>query len=290
MLQTLHLRVLAAVAEHGSITSAAKELGYSQPSISHHLARLEAETGAKLTQRVGRGIRLTPEGKLLANRAVEIVGRLDAATTELATLVGLRAGSVRLAGFQSALSTIVPLAAAALERAHPAIALSVVDVHPGEALRMLRAGEVDIALVFRYSDTPAEPEGVRLHHLLDDPTYLVSRKRKDSVGRHRDSIWIGGCERCSAELISICETTAGFVPTIRYNTDDMVVMQSLVAAGMGVTTLPGLALRAHRAAGIHVTELPAFPRQLFAATYGAPPDPPATAALVEALVSVIPLA
>src|SRR5919201_3747671 len=92
MLNLVHLKVLAAVARHGSVTEAAKELRYSQPSVSHHLSRLEAATGAKLVQRVGRGIRLTPEGQLLASRATEIVGRVDAATNELAAHVGLQAG------------------------------------------------------------------------------------------------------------------------------------------------------------------------------------------------------
>ena len=67
MLDVTRLRVIEAVSRHGSVTAAAKELRYSQPSVSHHLARLEAETGAQLLQRVGRGIRLTPAGKLLAD-------------------------------------------------------------------------------------------------------------------------------------------------------------------------------------------------------------------------------
>src|SRR3954451_13503231 len=103
MVNLVHLRVLAAVARHGSVTEAAKELQYSQPSVSHHLSRLEAATGAKLVQRVGRGIRLTPEGQLLAGRATEIVGRVDAAAVELAARVGLSTGRVRLAGFQTVL-------------------------------------------------------------------------------------------------------------------------------------------------------------------------------------------
>ena len=111
MLNLVHLRVLAAVARHGSVTEAARELHYSQPSVSRHLSRLEAATGAKLVQRVGRGIRLTPEGQLLAHRAAEIVGRVDAAATELAAQVDLQAGRVRLAANASALSTIVPRAA-----------------------------------------------------------------------------------------------------------------------------------------------------------------------------------
>ena len=79
MLDVNRLRVIDAVARHGSVTAAAKELHYSQPSVTHHLARLEAETGAQLLQRVGRAIRLTPAGQLLADRAAEIIGRIDAA-------------------------------------------------------------------------------------------------------------------------------------------------------------------------------------------------------------------
>jgi DNA-binding transcriptional LysR family regulator len=98
MLNLTQLKALEAVARHGSVTEAAKELHYSQLSISHHLGRLEAATGAKLIQRVGRGIRLTPEGQLLAGRATEILGRVDAASVELAARVGLRAGRVRPIG------------------------------------------------------------------------------------------------------------------------------------------------------------------------------------------------
>jgi DNA-binding transcriptional LysR family regulator len=282
MMNLTHLRVLAAVARHGSVTEAAKELHYSQPSVSHHLGRLEAATGARLVQRVGRGIRLTPEGELLALRAGEIVGRVDAAAVELATQVGLRTGRVRVAGFQTVLSTIVPEAAAELSASYPGIELNLVDVHPVEGLRMLRAGHVDVALVFRHAETADEEEGFRLTHLLDDPLYLLSQEPDQRLEDHRDTAWVGGCERCRAAMITLCER-AGFTPRIAYSSDDMVVIQSLVAAGMGVATLPGLALEAHRTPGIHATEIAGSARQIFAVTYGEPPDPPATAALIEIL-------
>src|SRR3989337_790384 len=96
MFNLVHLKVLTAVARHGSVTEAAKELHYSQPSVSHHLSRLEAAVDVELVQRIGRGIRLTPEGELLASRATEIVGRVEAATNELAAHVGLQAGRGRL--------------------------------------------------------------------------------------------------------------------------------------------------------------------------------------------------
>src|SRR3954462_5162027 len=137
MLNLVHLKVLAMVAHHESVTEAAKELHYSQPSVSHHLARLEAATGAKLVQKVGRGIRLTPEGRMLANRAAEIMGRVEAASSELAAQVDLKAGRVRLAANASPMSTFVPEALAALSQAHPGVSVSLVDSHPTESMEML---------------------------------------------------------------------------------------------------------------------------------------------------------
>src|SRR3954468_10456174 len=142
MLDVTRLRVIDAVARSGSVTAAAKELSYSQPSVSHHLARLEAETGAQLLQRVGRGIPLTPAGQLLAARAAEILGRLDAADAELSAHVGLNAGRVRLAGFSSAIGSLVRGARAALPRKHPGLQVHLTDTHPLEALELLRTGPV----------------------------------------------------------------------------------------------------------------------------------------------------
>jgi DNA-binding transcriptional LysR family regulator len=282
MLNLVHLNVLAAVARHGSVTEAAKELHYSQPSVSHHLSRLEAATGVKLVQRIGRGIRLTPEGRLLANRASEIIGRVDSATNELAAQVGLQTGRVRLAANASVLSTIVPQAAAISAQAYPGLELSLIDRHPVEALEMLRHGEIDVALVFRYAHAPVEDDGFRLVHICDDPIYLISQRPDDSIANHRDSAWIGGCERCQEELISVCRRE-GFTPRFASLSDDMVVVQSLVAAGIGVTTLPGFALQAHRRPDVHTTELTSYHRRIYAVTYGEPPDPPATTALIQAI-------
>jgi DNA-binding transcriptional LysR family regulator len=282
VLDLTRLRVIDAVARHGSVTKAAKELHYSQPSVSHHLARLETETGAQLLQRVGRGIRLTPAGQLLADRAAEIIGRIDAADAELSAHVGLTAGHVRLAGFSSALGSLVPQAIAALAGRHPDLQITLTDTHPPEALELLRAGKIDVAVIFRYDESEPEPGDVRLHHLLDDPLYLLSTRRARSLAALRDATWIAGCERCRSHLLSLC-ADEGFEPRIEYTSDDMVVMQALVVAGLGVTTIPGLALQAHRARGIVARKLTGSRRHVYAATYGEPPDPPATAALLAAL-------
>jgi DNA-binding transcriptional LysR family regulator len=280
MLDIVRLRILAAIAAHGSVTKAAKQLNYSQPAVSHHLARLEAETGARLVQRIGRGIRLTPEGEHLARRAAEIVGRVDTAAAELSAMVGLRTGRVRVAGFQSVLAALIPHAAATLRREHPGIELHLADAHPQVALNLLRAGQVDAAVIFRYDDTT--PDDIRATHLFDDPMYLLSLEPGQTLEDHRDAPWIAGCEHCRRDFAEACQK-AGFSPHIAYISDDVIVDQALVAEGMGVTTMPGLALRTHRAPGIQATPLRDFRRRVYLATYGDPPDPPATTAFITAL-------
>ena len=285
MLDITRLRVLVAVARHGSVTAAARALHYAQPSVSHHLARLEVETGSRLVQRAGRGIRLTEAGRLLADRAAEILGRLDAAEDELAAHTGLRAGRVRLAAFPSALGTFVPSAAAAFAAAYPQVDLRFREAEPPEAVSLLRGGEVDVALLFTYPGGPApDLAGLRHETLLDEPMHLVTAAGAAAGGLadHRDGPWIGGCERCRGELLRRC-AEAGFTPDIRYTTDDYVAVQRLVAAGLGVALLPALALRAHRDERVRTVPLPGPGRRVSAAVHGEPPDPPGTAAVLAEL-------
>jgi molybdate transport repressor ModE-like protein len=294
MLDVTRLRVLVAVARNGSVTAAARELNYAQPSVSHHIARLEAETGAQLLERVGRGIRLTDAGRLLAERAEEIIGRLDAAETELAAHVGLHEGRVRLAAFPSALGTLVPAAAAMLAAEAPGMEFVLTEAEPPEALRMLRAGYVDVAVVFQHyqadlDQTPPEPadEGTRGTLLLDEAVHLVvgSGQPQPDLAAYADSRWIAGCERCRRYLVRQCEA-AGFTPRISFTTDDYLAVQALVAAGLGVTTLPGLCLRVARHPGIASIPLPGARRHIFAVTYGQPPDSVAATRLIDMLKRV----
>jgi DNA-binding transcriptional LysR family regulator len=224
---------------------------------------------------------MTPAGELLAQRAGEILGRAEAAEDELAAIGGLRQGRVRVAGFQSVLATVVIDAAAALQTAAPGIELSLTDLHPDLALQQLREGLIEVAVIFRYDDEL--PPDVRGIHLFDDPMHLASKRSGESLADHRDSPWIAACERCRREMVDACEA-AGFTPRIMYTSDDPVVEQAMVAAGLGVTTLPGLSLAIHRNAGVETTELDVFRRRISVVTYGEPPDPPATAAFVQAVV------
>lgn len=223
---------------------------------------------------------------MLAERATEIIGRLDSAASGLSTYVGLQAGRVRVATFASALITLLPRTAAVLAVDHPGIELELTDTHPPEALQMLRAGEVDVAIMFSYAEAP--DDDVRLIHLLDDPTYLLVPCGDEgrTLADHRDARWIAGCERYRENLLHVC-AREGFVPRIACSTDDVAAIQALVAAGLGVAVIPGLALDVHRHPGLEVIEVPGSTRHAFAATYGAPPDPPPTRAFLDAMVRAV---
>ena len=323
MLDVTRLRVLVAVARHGSVTAAAHSLNYAQPSVSHHLARLEAETGTKLIQKAGRGIRLTDAGRLLAERASEIIGRLDAAENELAAYSGLRAGRLRLAAFPSALGTIVPAAAAMLHARHPSVDLRLTEAEPPEALRMLRAGYVDVALIFRHeaegpSGTDAERaraalddddgkpaaaspdgEGLREQVLLEEAVNLIMPDGTGSFGLPRivpavTEVWPDDLAKfADHRWIAGCDrcrehllqqcAAAGYSPKIAFTTDDFVAVQALVTAGLGVALLPSMALSAARNPAVRVLRLRGTRRSVVAVRYGEPPDPPATGLLMGAL-------
>jgi DNA-binding transcriptional LysR family regulator len=258
-----------------------------------------------------------------------VIGRLDAAVIELAVFAGLRAGRLRLAAFPSALGTIVPAAAAILHERHPSVDLRLTEAEPPEAVRMLRAGYVDVALVFRHETTdggrpgsrePAatpgkgapgkagqdddpvpvtDQEGLREQLLLSEAVHLIMPDTTVSGGepplatavtelwpadlaRLADLRWIAGCDRCREHLLQQC-AFAGFTPRISFTTDDFVAAQALVTAGLGVTLLPGLALRAARNPGVRTARLRGTRRCVVAVRYGEPPDPPATAVLLDAL-------
>ena len=130
-------------------------------------------------------------------------------------------------------------------------------------------------------------EGLRERLLLDEPVHLVtsahgtepSSADLSKYARHR---WIAGCDRCRANLLRQC-ALAGFTPKIAFTTDDYVAVQALVAADLGVSTLPALCLRAARHPGIRTTPLAGARRYVFAVRYGDPPDPPAVTSLMDVL-------
>ncbi|MDO5053376.1 MAG: LysR substrate-binding domain-containing protein [Pseudoclavibacter sp.] len=283
MIDTERLRVLVVFAELGTLTATAERLHCTQPTVSHHLQRLQAETGSVLVAQAGRRLRLTREGRLLAERGAAILAALERAERELRAMTSLEAGLVRLAAFPSAVPTIVPELLAGVAARAPGLAVEILDAEPPEAAGMLRDGEADLALAFTYPGGDGEADLHRTR-LGRDRLLLVeaagrSREpgprtplRSAELAAWRDRNWLAGCERCRAHLLAACKD-AGFAPRIGYRSDDVLAVQALVATGQGVTILPGLALRAHRGGGLRTRPLHGRHRtvELWAATAPATP-------------------
>src|SRR3954465_2061203 len=146
MLDVRRLRVLREVAARGSFSAAAESLSFTQSAVSQQVAALESECGAKLLERGPRGVRLTDARRALGEHADAILARIEDAEEELAAIAGLRGGRLRIATFQSAGATLVPLAVGEFHRRHPGVEITVRQEEI-EAVDMLVAGEVDMALV-----------------------------------------------------------------------------------------------------------------------------------------------
>lgn len=243
------LRIVRSIADTGSITRAAEALGLSQPAVSQHLRRLEARLGIAVVERIGRGIRLTEAGRVLARHAPAVTLAIDAAAEELAQLRGLRTGVVRLVAFPSASPVLVPRLIAALASSHPGLSLTYIEAEPPEAVAAVREDRADIALTFSYPGDRDDPHrssarGLSVRATGRDDLMLVlpvGHAAVTEITELADETWIAGCPRCRGHLLELCER-AGFEPRIGYETDNYVAVEGLVAQGIGVATLPRMAL------------------------------------------------
>ncbi len=247
------VRIVRAIAEHGTISAAARALGYSQPAISQHLRRAEARLGVPLLVRAGRGVRLTEPGQVLARHAIAISSAMDAANGELAELVGLRTGTVRLAAFPSASSTLVPRLLRRMRDSHPGITVTYLESEEPEALGLLRDGLVDLAITSAFPGDRADPhrenEGTfDAVPLFTEPVVLalpsshpLAANDPVALADLADASWVAGCPVCRGHLLAACEAV-GVEPRIEFETDNAVAVLNLVAAELGVALLPRLAL------------------------------------------------
>ncbi|MFB7371795.1 LysR family transcriptional regulator [Streptomyces sp. NPDC056222] len=290
MIEARHLRVLRAVAATGSFSAAARELGCTQPAVSQQMKALESSAGTPLLIRTGREMRLTQAGEALVRHASGILAGLTAAEEEVAAIAGLRAGRVRLVSFPSGSSTLVPTALAALRAAHPGTRVSLVEAEPPRSVEMLREGDCDVALAFRYGAGPDEWNDLVVRPLLADRLVgLVPEAHRladaESVGiaELADESWIAGCPRCRRQLVDVCEE-AGFTPRIDFATDDYPAVVGLVGAGLGVAVLPALAIESVRPKGARTVVVePAVEREIVALTLPDLAQVPAVAATLDEL-------
>jgi DNA-binding transcriptional LysR family regulator len=255
MLDPRRLQLLAEVGRHGSIAAAAHELDRTAAGVSQQLALLEREAGVPLLDRGARSVRLTPAGVRLAAVADEVGSLLDAADREMAAFGTLAAGQVTLGAFPTAAAALLPGAIAAFTRRHPGVDLRLVEAEPAELEQLVARGEVDVAVTYTYALVERErplPRGLLARPLVQEPVLAAlpaTREWPDEVALRRlaRDRWIAPRdEMAGAEHLRRACVAAGFEPDIRVRSNDYLVVQALVGAGLGIALVPRMAVRRTR--------------------------------------------
>jgi DNA-binding transcriptional LysR family regulator len=295
MLNVGRLRILKEVAYRGSFSAAAEALSYTQSAISQQIATLEAETGMVLLERHPRGVSLTAAGHTLVGHAEGILARLEAAESSLAAIAGLRGGRLRVASFSTAGATLMPLAIANFRASYPDVELTLVEGEPEQIVPRLRAGELDLALLFEFAGETLLGHDMAGTKLLDDPMYLalpqahpLAAKKQLRLEDLAEEAWVQTSRQspCALHVVRSCHE-AGFEPNVAFESDDYQTVQGLVAAGVGVALIPELALSVVRE-DIAIRALSPTPplRQVIAATPAAARLVPAAPAMLGVLETV----
>ncbi|MET9608176.1 LysR family transcriptional regulator [Streptomyces sp. NPDC006512] len=295
MIDVHRLRVLRAVAEHGSFNRAASALGLTPSAVSQHIASLERGLGRPVAVRSTRGVTLTAAGALLTETARTIEAELDQVRHRIDRLAARRP-KLTVATFTSGGRHLLPKALTAFVSAHPEVELTVLEAEPEDALPMVRGGAADLALTYRFDGPlPSGPSGtsgaagVNWLPLTEDPLYAVLPPGHRFAGREAlepaelaADRWVLGCLKTEAYLRRYAEQ-AGFEPRIAASTTDYFFAQTLVGAGVGVALIPHIALAP--AGGTTAVPLaPPRPARLIGVVTPRRPDPePYAAALAGAL-------
>jgi DNA-binding transcriptional LysR family regulator len=248
------LRALHAVAEHGSFSAAALELGYAQSVVSHHVAALENEFGVTLVNRGTRPVTISDAGERLLRHSTAALGHIAAAEDELRAIAGIESGTLRVGAFLSACNSFVPNALAKFESAHPGIDLTLKQMEEQEAVRRLRSGDLDVAVVWKTWGTDEKgEEGFETVLLADDPyrvvmprTHRLSSKQEiqiaDLAGERFNAPFNTGPGAPYRAMLSRVCAAAGFEPDIAYEVDDISVGRAFVAAGLCLGLAPELGI------------------------------------------------
>jgi DNA-binding transcriptional LysR family regulator len=310
MLDVRRLRLLSELARRGTIAEVARAVGYTPSAISQSLVQLEREAGVPLLERDGRRVRLTPAARGLVARTDRVLEELDAAEAELAADHAAVSGTVVIGAFPSAAAGLVVPAVAEVCVSHPELSCPVLEREPEDGIPALRSGELDVLVSESYEDVPAVPAGgLEAHPLLDEPLRLVLPAGVPAPGPVEraspvapvqlagdptpppiplatlaEASWIAGLAGTQfAAALEVACRRAGFAPRIVHRADDARLIETLVAAGLGIALLPALAASGMEA--VRVADATPVPprRQVSALVRKGAARRPSLSAVLEAL-------
>ncbi|SFW75328.1 LysR family transcriptional regulator [Amycolatopsis australiensis] len=251
MIDIQRLRVLREVARHGSFSKAAAALRFTPSAVSQHIAALERSAGTDVVHRSTRGVRLTEAGRLLADTAETVLAELHTARARLSELAGGRR-TLTVATFTTGGRRLLPAALAALTAAHPDVEPVVLEREPEDAIALVRAGEADLALAYRFDRAlplrPADRDRLAWTPLGPDPMSVVVHRDHPLADRKSADLteiagerWVLGCSK-TADFLHRQAAEAGFELRVSGSSTDYYFAQAMVRARVGISLVPGLAI------------------------------------------------
>jgi DNA-binding transcriptional LysR family regulator len=249
VLNPLHLRTLTAVLQTGSFAVAARRLGYTPSAVSQQIAALERAAGLPLFEREAHGVRPTPAAAWLRGRGQEVLAALGSLQDDLRGLADGGTGTVRLGSFPTASEHLLPPALAALAAGSPSVEVLLDEGEPGELVPRVHDGDLDVALVYRYTRVPVRrPRALTVTPLLREDLVLLlppghpqGGAGEVRLGDLADALWIAPRQGTAGAtcLQRVC-AEAGFEPRVGYRSNDYDVVRGFVRSGLGVALVPVL--------------------------------------------------
>ncbi len=235
------LRLLVEFARFGSMAEVAAELGVTTSTVSQQLALLARELDAVLLEPIGRRVRLTPAGRRLADHAVAILAAIDAARLDL-DAGSEPAGTLRVAGFATAIRTSLLPVVDELERTHPAVSVSIGEFEPLESFALLASDEVDLVLAYDYTLAPAAVRADVIVAPLWRTEWGLGVRGDEpgtSFADFASRPWIVNSRNTADEdVVRTIASAAGFAPRIAHRIDSLELVEDLITAGHGVGLMP----------------------------------------------------
>lgn len=289
MLNAVHLRTLVAVLEAGTLSGAAKTLGYTTSAVSQQIVALERSVGVPLFERGPRSLWPTAAGLTMGRHAEAVIARLAEAEEDMAGYARGGAGRLRIGSFPTVGASLLPRALARFVTAHPDTELTVTDHEDPMAVAAdLDEGRLDLGVVFEYPHVPRSWPGdlVRRELLHEELVVLCGPAEAGepaSLAEFAGHAWLSTRPGSAGHqnFLQLC-AAAGFDPAMRFQTDDYDVIRGFVRQRLGVALVPALALGTDRS--IHMRRLTGPAPTRFVVLLWRSTDPnPLIAAATEAL-------
>jgi DNA-binding transcriptional LysR family regulator len=290
------LRLLHELDRRGTIAATAEAVYLTPSAVSQQLAGLAREAGVPLLERRGRTVVLTGQARVLLAHAESMRELAEQTRAALDAWADGTVGYVRVGSLATGITALVAPAIVELRKERPGLTVRVSEREPDEALELLDAGELEIAVTVDYPGAPSRQDArYRRADLIADVMDAVVPAGHSLAGRSSidltelaGDVWVGAAasDACAHIVTGIC-AAAGFSPDVQYHCREWDAVAALVAAGVGVALIPRSAqpLRPHDLAVLPVVGAPAS-RLLFALTRAGTDLDPATRATLEALSTV----